>query len=208
MIGIVFASGASIDLLPDSFFRDIENMDHMAFGVNRSVISKRLLDADFLLDGIVGWDSFKPEDALDRARKAEYLKHADWPSTEFIYLNESWGIPGSITPAITPLHNSAELAAKLLVKNHGCTEIWLIGCEGIGPHCRTFPYFDPYQTNCDMTFAQGGFFQMNGKPAAWKQTVDELKVPFKVFPHWSLLHPYIVPNAIRIIDNCDEVIFE
>ena len=199
MIGVVFGSGTSLDLLPAKFFDHLKSLEHYSFGVNRVVLSKRLQDADYRCHIYGGWDTPTGTE-MDEARKVAYKSH------HCFYLNGDWGVP-SLKTQIIPLHNSCEWAARILVQEHKCDEIWLIGCEGIGPHCKTLPYFDPYKTNCDMTFVRGGFID-TAIPCAWKRTVEDLKVPFRIYPHWSLLHPYIVEKAIHLTEGGKEIVFE
>lgn len=183
MRGIVFGSGASIDLLPDSFFSMIR--DDFSFGVNRVVLSKRLKAAEYQCTKYGGMDRFHPDRAVDRYRLEAYRK---LKSKVGLWLPESWDVDG-ITPP-TAYHNSAEMGVRaLLHMNLDLKEIWIVGCEVIGAHCETDPWLDPYETNCDGVFAAGA-------PMAWKNTADVLKVPLRVYPKWSLLHPYVTPHSI------------
>lgn len=208
MIGIVFGAGYSIDFLPDRFFDLIRDGAFLSLGVNSAVFSKRIARAQYKCDGYVMADSMSEE--RDRRREHEILQQELRKKKDVIlYVDKTWGLEASRETKLKVWHNSGELAARILAHEHKCSEIWLIGMDGAGPHCETTLNTDRFARVWDMTAARGACFAMNdGKPPIWQQVVDDCKVPFKVFPHWSLLHPYIVPNAIRIVDNCDEVIFE
>lgn len=131
-VGVIFGSGASVDELPDKFFRWAERQT-VTFGMNSSPTSVRMKEAKFIPDCYCAWDAYAP----DKPHCVEYFEAMqDWVAQGTIpYLGGVWPIP-SAKPSRTPVRFTAEWAVHIAAADYKCDEVVLVGTEGRGPHHR------------------------------------------------------------------------
>lgn len=198
-LGVVLGAGSSLDRVPEGLW--VDAMLKTVVAVNRACLSKRLAAfTAFHEVHCCGYDSFRPdEDPSVLMRLAKYGQIAN-ERTGDLWLDLTWtkhlpskarvkGVPSMVRPK----HNSAEMAAKILVRAYGCGEIWLLGCDCIGNYCETDPWLDP--------FPNAGQAAFSGSAVKfWKQTIQELEdegACFKIWPKESLLYGLAVKDVIR-----------